>query len=359
MKIELKHIAKKYPDAIPLRDVNATIYDGDVIAVIGPSGTGKSTLLRCINMLDPPTGGTIFADGLEITNNKTNFEKVRKKMGMVFQSFNLFTHLTVVENVMLALTSLKEMPRQKAYDIAMERLRDVGLEASALKYPEELSGGQKQRISIARTLAMSPELLLLDEPTSALDPTMVREVESVIVNLAKTGKTMMIVTHEMRLAKAISNRVFFLDKGELYEEGTPEQIFENPKRERTRAFVHNLKVLKYRFCAEEFCYEDCMAKFLTYIENNAIEQIAASKLKIAVEALATELVPNHLHEKTVFSILAEYNPETKNTTLIVYSSEAETNVVAEIENLLMPIALSVQSTTVFDEDFSRKTTCVF
>ena len=220
--IKIEHLKKEYPNVTPLKDVSVEIHDGDVISVIGPSGTGKSTLLRCINQMEKPTSGKVWVDGVEITDRKCDINKVRQKMGMVFQSFNLFGHLTVIENIMLSPVDLLGKSRQEAYDEGMRLLRMVGLAEKALNYPDELSGGQKQRIAIARTLAMDPDVILLDEPTSALDPTMVGEVQAVIRDLSKTGKTMMIVTHEMNFAKAISNRVFYMDEGGIYEDGTPE-----------------------------------------------------------------------------------------------------------------------------------------
>ena len=211
--IELRHLKKIYENAEPLKDVSVTINDGDVIAVIGPSGTGKSTLIRCINLLEKPTGGQIFLNGEEITAKGYDVRKARRKMGMVFQSFNLFGHLTVIENLMVPPMDLLGKSRQEAYEKGVELLRRVGLADKALNYPDELSGGQQQRVAIARTLAMDPEIILLDEPTSALDPTMVSEVQAVIRDLSRSGKTMMIVTHEMNFARAISNRVFYMDEG--------------------------------------------------------------------------------------------------------------------------------------------------
>ena len=207
--IKIEHLKKEYPQVTPLKDVSVEIRDGDVVAVIGPSGTGKSTLLRCINQLEKPTSGRVWLDGVEITDKKCDINQVRRKMGMVFQSFNLFGHLTVIENIMLSPMDLLGKTKQEAYDEGMRLLRLVGLAEKALNYPDELSGGQKQRVAIARTLAMDPEIILLDEPTSALDPTMVDEVQEVIRELSGSGKTMMIVTHEMNFARAISNRVFF------------------------------------------------------------------------------------------------------------------------------------------------------
>ncbi|MBP5749807.1 MAG: amino acid ABC transporter ATP-binding protein [Firmicutes bacterium] len=211
--IEIKHLRKEYEDTTPLKDVNAVINSGDIIAVIGPSGTGKSTLLRCINMLETPTSGQIIVDGQVINDGKYDLNEVRKKMGMVFQSFNLFGHLTVIENIMNPQITLLGRSRQEAYDKAMDLLSKVGLSSKALSYPDELSGGQQQRIAIARTLAMDPEIILFDEPTSALDPSMIGEVQSIIRMIAKTGRTMMIVTHEMDFARKISNRVWYMDEG--------------------------------------------------------------------------------------------------------------------------------------------------
>ena len=222
--IELRHLRKEFEDVTPLEDVNVTIHSGDVISVIGPSGTGKSTLLRCINMLEPPTSGEIIVDGQVINDGKCDLNEIRKKMGMVFQSFNLFGHLTVIENIMNPQITLLDRTRQEAYDKAMYLLNTVGLSSKALNYPDDLSGGQQQRIAIARTLAMDPDIILFDEPTSALDPGMIGEVQSVIRMLAKSGITMMIVTHEMDFARKISNRVFFMDEGGIYEEGTPKEI---------------------------------------------------------------------------------------------------------------------------------------
>jgi len=198
--IRIEHLRKVYPNATPLADVNVTINKGDVISIIGPSGTGKSTLIRCINMLETPTSGDIWVDGVHITDKKCDINKVRQKMGMVFQSFNLFNHMNVIENIMAAPMDLLKRTKQQAYDEGMKLLRMVGLADKAFNYPDELSGGQKQRVAIARTLAMEPEVILFDEPTSALDPTMVGEVQAVIRELARQGLTMMIVTQEMRFA---------------------------------------------------------------------------------------------------------------------------------------------------------------
>ena len=236
--IEIKHLKKVFDDdTIPLRDINVTINNGDVISIIGPSGTGKSTLLRCINMLTEPTEGSIIVDGQDITEKGCNLNEIRKKMGMVFQSFNLFGHLTIIENVMNPQITLLGRSRQEAYDKAMYLLQQVGLASKVFSYPDELSGGQQQRIAIARTLAMDPDIILFDEPTSALDPSMIGEVQSVIKMLAKSGRTMMIVTHEMGFAREVADRVLFINDGVIQEENTPEEFFTHPKNQRLQEFL--------------------------------------------------------------------------------------------------------------------------
>ena len=282
--IKIEHLKKQYPNVTPLKDVSVEINDGDVISVIGPSGTGKSTLLRCINQLEKPTSGKVWVDGMEITAPGCDMNKVRRKMGMVFQSFNLFGHKTVIENIMMAPMDLLGKSKQDAYDEGMRLLRMVGLAEKAFNYPDELSGGQKQRIAIARTLAMDPEVILLDEPTSALDPTMVGEVQAVIRDLAKTGKTMMIVTHEMNFARAISNRVFYMDEGGIYEDGTPEQIFEHPVRENTRRFVHRLGVLELNIESRDYDFIGMMNEIETWCGKNQ----AAPKLKKRIQLIFEE-----------------------------------------------------------------------
>ena len=318
--IEIKHLRKEFDDdTIPLKDINVTINKGDVISIIGPSGTGKSTFLRCINMLTEPTSGSIIVDGQDITERGCNLNEVRKKMGMVFQSFNLFGHLTVIENIMNPQITLLGRSRQEAYDKAMYLLDAVGLSAKVFSYPDELSGGQQQRIAIARTLAMDPDIILFDEPTSALDPSMIGEVQSVIKVLAKTGRTMMIVTHEMDFARKISNRIFFMNDGIIYEEGSPKDIFEHPKREATRRFIQRLSSLTYKIDSTDFDMETISEELQKYGEKLLIESERLSKLTLAMEeicinniALESEnpdiLVRVEYSEKLdVLSMIIKYN----------------------------------------------------
>ena len=241
--IVVEHLRKEFPNVTPLKDVCTEINKGDVISIIGPSGTGKSTFLRCLNKLEHQTSGRIIVDGEDITDPKCDMTRVRRKMGMVFQSFNLFANLNVLENVISAPVNLLKVPQETAIEEAKVLLNRVGMLDKAESYPDELSGGQKQRVAIARAIAMKPEIILFDEPTSALDPTMVGEVLTVIRALAREGMTMMIVTHEMRFARDVSTRVFYMDEGVIYEEGSPQQIFDNPQKERTRRFIKRLKTL--------------------------------------------------------------------------------------------------------------------
>ncbi len=250
--IEVRNLRKEYSNAIPLTDVNASISKGETISIIGPSGTGKSTFLRCINGLETPTSGEIWVNGVNICDKSNNISKIRQKTGMVFQSFNLFSHLTVIENIMMAPIDLLGLSRQESYNQAIRLLKTVGLSEKAKSYPDELSGGQKQRAAIVRALAMRPEILLFDEPTSALDPTMVGEVLTVIRNLAKEGLTMLIVTHEMKFARDVSSRIFYMDQGIIYEEGNPEELFENPKKDRTRIFVKRLRNFHHKITSKDF-----------------------------------------------------------------------------------------------------------
>ena len=238
--IRVENLTKNFGDLRVLQGIDQSVKKGEVVVVIGPSGSGKSTFLRCLNLLDEPTSGKIFLDEEEITAKKCDINRVRRKMGMVFQQFNLFPHKTVLENIMLAPVHLKLMTRQQALEKAMSLLERVGLTEKADVYPAQLSGGQKQRIAIVRALAMDPEVMLFDEPTSALDPEMVGEVLDVMMRLAESGMTMVVVTHEMGFANQVGDRVLFMDEGLVVEEGTPEQIFKNPQNRRTQDFLSKL-----------------------------------------------------------------------------------------------------------------------
>lgn len=307
--IRIEHLKKVYPNVTPLRDVNAEIMQGDIVTVIGPSGTGKSTLLRNINHLETPTSGSVSVFGNRLPDRGPELQKVRQRMGMVFQSFNLFPHLTVIENIMLAPVELKKIPRQEAYDSAMQILTTVGLSLKAFSYPDELSGGQKQRVAIARALAMDPELILFDEPTSALDPTMVGEVLAVIRSLAKQGLTMIIVTHEMKFARDVSTRIFYMDEGTVYEEGTPEQIFNHPQKEKTRQFVNRLKVFRYEIRSRRFDFIELSTQLENFGQKHFIPAKLVNRLQTVVEELCVQTILPKLSENPQLDITVEYSDD--------------------------------------------------
>ena len=292
--ISIKHLSKtfKAPDGKSLqvlKDVNCDIEKGEVISIIGPSGTGKSTFLRALNLLDPPTGGEILFDGENILCKGYPVNRLRQRMGMVFQSFNLFDHLTILQNVTLAPIKLLGKSREEADAEAIQLLRKVRMAEKAAVYPSSLSGGQKQRVAIARALAMHPEVILFDEPTSALDPTMVGEVLSVIRQLAKEGMTMLIVTHEMKFARDVSTRIFFMYDGYIHEDGSPEQIFEHPVHSATKAFVNRIRKLVFEVDSEDFDF----LQMPTAISQFCIKYNIAEKAGLASK-LIQEVLEEHL-----------------------------------------------------------------
>ncbi|WP_130861588.1 amino acid ABC transporter ATP-binding protein [Bacilliculturomica massiliensis] len=240
VKVQIKNLRKCFGDLEVLKDIDFTVDDGEVVCVIGPSGSGKSTLLRCINALEVPTGGTIIVDDHEITDKHQDINKLRENIGMVFQQFNLFPHMTVKKNVMMAPVDRKKMTKEEADKKAVALLETVGLASKSDEYPDNLSGGQQQRVAIARALAMNPDVMLFDEPTSALDPEMVGDVLAVMKRLAEQGMTMIVVTHEMGFAREVADRVVFMDGGVIVEQGRPEDIFGNPQNERTIAFLNSV-----------------------------------------------------------------------------------------------------------------------
>ena len=286
--IKIEHLRKEYPNVTPLKDVSVEINKGDVISVIGPSGTGKSTLLRCLNRLEEPTSGSVTLDGEVITSPTCDIPRVRRRMGMVFQSFNLFNNLTVIENITVAPIKLLKVPGEQAYKEGMELLEWVGLAEKENVYPDSLSGGQKQRVAIVRAIAMHPEIILFDEPTSALDPTMIEDVLSIIRSLAKQGMTMMIVTHEMRFARDVSNRVFYMDEGGIYEEGTPEEIFDHPEKEKTRIFIRRLKTLELEVLSPTLDYAEVIDKIRKFCRDTMQEASVSRNMMLCFEEIAVQ-----------------------------------------------------------------------
>ncbi len=238
--IEIKNLSKRYGKLQVLTDINETIQRGQTVVICGPSGSGKSTLLRCINGLEPFQKGEVIVDGISVGDPKTNLYKLRQKIGMVFQRFELYPHMNVLKNITLAPMKVKHIPRKQAEEKAMELLRRVGIPEKAHEYPANLSGGQQQRVAIARALAMEPEYMMFDEPTSALDPEMIQEVLEVMMDLAKEGMTMLVVTHEMGFAREVADEIIFMDAGRIVERGTGEEFFKNPKHQRTKEFLSQI-----------------------------------------------------------------------------------------------------------------------
>ena len=305
--IQVEKLTKKFPGISLFRDVDLTINDGEVIGIIGPSGTGKSTFLRCLLLLEQPDSGRILLDGTDlITASSSEIDEARKRIGMVFQSFNLFGHMSVIENVMSGMVHLQGIDPDTAYEEAMRLLREVGLRDKAFAYPRTLSGGQQQRAAIARTMAMKPEIILMDEPTSALDPMMRGEVEAVIRMMAAEGHTMVIVTHEMELVKQICTRVLFVDQGGIYEEGTPKKIFENPERTGTRRFVRALRVLEFDVQSKDFDFMGSQTAIGEFAYRNGIPSPLLAKLQAVMEELFQMVIiqPTEQHK---MHVSFEYN----------------------------------------------------
>lgn len=315
--IKINHLKKAYPNVTPLKDVNVEIHKGDVISIIGPSGTGKSTLIRCLNLLEIPTSGEIWVDNQCITDKKCDIAKVRQKMGMVFQSFNLFNHKNIIENIMAAPVDVLGKTKQEAYDRGIELLRMVGLADKAFNYPDQLSGGQKQRVAIARTLAMDPEIVLFDEPTSALDPTMVGEVQAVIRELARQGLTMMIVTHEMRFAREVANRIFYMDEGGIYEDGTPEQIFDHPQKEKTIRFIKRIKVFEKMISSKDFDFIGFNTLLEEFGRKNQMSSKAVYRTQSAFEELCVQLILPELPEEFRMNVVMEYSQSEESVSMQV------------------------------------------
>ena len=297
--IEIRHLRKEYKDVTPLTDVNATIEAGEVVSIIGPSGTGKSTLLRCINRLEKPTSGLILVDGTNMCDPATNLPLMRRKMGMVFQGYNLFDHRRVVENLMMGPMDLLGKKRAEAKERALELLDLVGLKDKADAWPRDLSGGQRQRVAIARSLTMDPEILLFDEPTSALDPAMVSEVLSVMRDLAERGHTMLVVTHEMDFARKASSRVLYIDQGVIWEEGTPEQIFEHPQKSQTHDFIFRVRGWEYRINSLGFDMPGMMASLHTYCAHLFMGIRTANSCELLVEELVVNLLVEEARKRGV------------------------------------------------------------
>ena len=348
--IKVEHLSKSFGDLVVLKDISIEIQTGEVISIIGPSGTGKSTFLRCLNLLDQPSGGTISVDGINLLDSKTDVPKIRQKMNMVFQSFNLFSHLSILENLTIGPIKLQGMSRSEANKKSIELLKLVGLAEKAESYPDELSGGQKQRVAIARCLAMEPDIILFDEPTSALDPTMVSEVLSVIRRLAKDGMTMVIVTHEMDFARDVSNRVLYMDEGLIYEQGTPQQIFESPQKEKTRAFINKIRNFNYQISSPDYDLYAMNAEIEIFCEKQVLPKKIRHNLLLLVEELMN--LYNPFLSSTVLNITVAYSEKKGSIEIICESRGAAINPLA-IELLPDQLGLTIIKALSESIDYQR------
>ena len=348
--IKVHHLSKTYGDINVLKDISLTVAKGEVISIIGPSGTGKSTFLRCLNLLEHPSGGSITVDGIDLLDKKSDVPKIRQRMNMVFQSFNLFSHLTVLENLTIGPIRLLGINKQEAEQKSLEILKLVGLAEKADSFPDELSGGQKQRVAIARCLAMNPEIILFDEPTSALDPTMVSEVLAVIRRLAKDGMTMLIVTHEMAFARDVSSRVLYMDEGLIYEEGTPQQIFEQPQKEKTRAFINRIRSFNYRISSPDYDLYAMNAEIETFCERQILPRKTRHNLLLLVEELLQ--IHNPLLAATSLNLTIAYS-EKKETLEIMLENQGEPINLLDKDRLPDELGLNIINHLAQEIDYQR------
>ena len=325
--IEVKNLCKSFGSLKVLQNVNLNVEEGDRIAIIGGSGCGKSVFLRSLERLETPDSGQIFIDGEEITAKHARINKIRQKMGMVYQKFYLFSHLNVLENLCLAPVKLLEMPKQEAEARALEWLSKVGLTSKAHSMPEKLSGGQQQRIAICRSLMMKPKVLLFDEPTSALDPTMVGEVLAMIRMLSKHDMTMLIVTHEMNFAREVANRVLFFADGGIYEQGTPQEIFDAPKLEKTIAFIRKLKYFSYEITDRDFDLCAMQGKIHSFAEKYGMGSKLAYSLELCSEELVYEFISGAYgdNDEIKIDLYISYSEADSSTTINIASKGRQFN----------------------------------
>jgi polar amino acid transport system ATP-binding protein len=354
--ISVKNLSKQFGSTLVLKDINVEIHKGEVISIIGPSGTGKSTFLRCLNLLERPTGGSIMIDGVNILQKGVDEPKLRRKMGMVFQSFNLYAHLTVLDNLTIGPMKLLGKSRQEAEAKAIELLKSVGLSEKIDNFPDELSGGQKQRVAIARCLAMDPEIILFDEPTSALDPTMVSEVLAVIRRLAKEGMTMAIVTHEMDFAKNVSSRVFYMDEGIIYEAGKPGDIFENPQKEKTRIFIQRIRKLNETITSQHFDLYKLNANIELFCARHTADKRTVSHILLVVEEVLGQLLLPLFSGDPAIDLTLEYSEKTGEFQLLFdYAGAAQNPFLAlpDEDNLSLRLIAKLAKSSHYSADAGR------
>ena len=356
--IKIEHLEKRFKDGCPIKDLSLTINDGEVVCIIGPSGTGKSTLLNCLNLLIKPTGGKIFVDDVEITAEDFKPEVVRRKISTVFQSFNLFNHLTVLENLVIPQVDILKISKKQAEEKALISLEKVGIIKQINKYPDELSGGQKQRVAIARALVMNAEVILFDEPTSSLDPIMIKEVENVIKALGQEGKTMIIVTHDMNFAENIATRVVYLDQGGVYEDGTTEQIFHHQKRARTKAFIESLTVLKISVHSN-YDIDSMNQQVEQFIVKNKLSKRCSDSMRIIFDELFIKLLLQHSNDPHVRFILS-YNSNKDTIFVNVKYGGDENNVLkkkSESSLRIKEIVKNIKYETIHEKQYNNCITC--
>lgn len=337
--ISIRNLKKSYDNNLVFENVNAEINQGDVIVIIGPSGCGKSTFIRCINLLEKPDSGEIIIDGVDITKDNVDIDSIRQKMGMVFQSFNLFSHKTILENVIMAPVNILKTPKEQAIAEAFKYLKMVGIAHRADYMPDQLSGGQKQRAAIARCLAMRPEIILFDEPTSALDPTMVDEVLAVIRKLANSGMTCVIVTHEMNFAYNIANMVFYMDEKGIYERGKPEEIFNNPQKEKTKVFINRLKVLEYESEVKNIDIYEFVKLLTEYSQKYDLTKSERDNINLVIEELIVFIAAKAKPADKI-ALTVRYNENTGEKEIYLRYTAPEGNIIEnegfdEISRLLI------------------------
>lgn len=353
--IKVSHLKKEF-DKTALKDISLEINDGEVVSIIGPSGCGKSTFIRCLNLIEKPSSGSIQFNGIELTDKKTDLREIRKKIGVVSQSCNVFSNKMVIENVMMGPMDLNKVPKQQAFDNAVRILKQVGLGEKLYNLPKELSGGQRQRVAIARELAMEADVILFDEPTSSLDNAMKLEVQAVIRNLKKKKQTMVIISHDTEFCKEISDRVFFFDKGTVYEEGTPDEIFNHPKKEKTIAFIKQLKSLELKISSRDFDLYELNSK----IEQFALDYRLSKKSLMNLELIIEEIVINSLlkHTEDIAIKIRYFETDKKIDLALTYGGESYDPFIADDEDFLSMLVVR-QFTKDYQHRFEDKNYLTF
>ncbi len=319
--ITIQNLRKEYHGSVILDDINATIQKGEIVSIIGPSGIGKSTFLRCLNRLEEPTSGSIMIDEINICSKDCNLNQVRQKMQMVFQNFNLYPHLTVLENITYAPMKVLKLSKKEAEEKALELLKMVCLSGKENKYPNSLSGGQKQRVAIARALAMNPKIILFDEPTSALDPLNVEEVYAVIKKLAQQNMTMLIVTHDMKFARNISTRIFYMDEKNIYEQGTPDDIFEHPQKEKTKQFIFGQDTLHKNMIKKELDYLELISEVNAFGFRKMISTKMINHIESVIEEVYLQTIDSLIDKDTKIDFQLKYDNESQCTLVIQWCGE--------------------------------------